>query len=116
MKSSFKNPPYTSPEQSKKLLDLGLDRNTADFYCTILESGYTKSRLVPEGFDFDGDDIPQWSISRLLDMILSFTLSVRLNTITILGEDFTGETLIDSIIKVIEFLISKNCFRRDYMQ
>ena len=116
MRSNFKNPTHTSPEQSKRLLDLGLDRNTADFYCTILESGFTKSRIVPEGFEFDGDDIPMWSVGRLLEMILPFRLSMRVNTITILGEDFTGETLMDSIIKVVEHFINKKCFCRDYIQ
>lgn len=113
---NFKNPPYTNPEQSKKLLDLGLDKNTADFYCTILESGYTKSRLVPEGFEFDGDDIPQWSISRLLEMI-PHRINIKKNTITdtVPDEDFTGETLIDSIIELIEFQIMEDYFCEDYI-
>ena len=114
--SNFKNPPHTNPEQSRRLLDLGLDRNTADFYCTVIESGFTKSRLVPEGFEFDGDDIPLWSIGRLLEMI-SHRLEIKGNTITdtVPDEDFTGETLIDSLIDLIEFQIEEDYFCEDYI-
>ena len=113
---NFKNPPHTNPEQSKRLLDLGLDRNTADFYCTVIESGFTKSRIVPEGFEFDGDDIPLWSIGRLLEMI-PHRLKIKGDTITdtVPDEDFTGETLMDSIIDMIEFQIGEDYFCEDYI-
>lgn len=113
---NFKNPPHTNPEQSKRLLDLGLDRNTADFYCTVIESGFTKSRIVPEGFEFDGDDIPLWSIGRLLEMV-PHRLKIKGNIITdtVPDEDFTGETLMDSIIDMIEFQIEEDYFCEDYI-
>ena len=73
----------TSIEQSKKLMELGIDVNTADmFYADILVDGNHKYNLHPlesYGFKTFGetklkkskhlDFIPVWSLSALLELI-----------------------------------------------
>ena len=57
---------YTSLEQSKKLLDLGIDINTADIY---LYEG-TDGNYYPEfPIERDCGDIPSWSLNSLLNII-----------------------------------------------
>ena len=61
----------TSVEQSKKLVKLGLDVNTADaiYPWRELMKDYD-SLYVPENmFDIDEDDIPAWSLSALLELL-----------------------------------------------
>lgn len=118
----FSNPPYTTPEQSKKLLELGVSKYTADLYCTVLECGFSETKIIPETFCFDGDDIPQWSLSRLLEMVTSSTESVKVigsNRLvdTIPGEDFFKKdgNIFDSLIELIEFQILEDYFCPRYL-
>jgi len=67
---------YTTPEQSKKLIKLGLDPNTADmFYCYGMniwtnEWGYDKEPTVNgEELYMDVGDLPCWSTDGLLGLI-----------------------------------------------
>jgi len=66
----------TSIEQSKKLLSLGLDPNTADMFYTFNRDfngniiGFLPSPLVSDGFiDIDGGEIPCWSLTALLELM-----------------------------------------------
>lgn len=73
----------TSIEQSKKLIELGIDVNTADmFYADLLVNGNHKYNLHPlESYNFKTfgetklktsehlDFIPAWSASELLEII-----------------------------------------------
>jgi len=69
----------TSLEQSQKLIELGIDVNTADMYHT---EGYIVSK---EGFNlpFDEDDVPAWSLAALMNLLLSeFTEVGKYSTTT----------------------------------
>lgn len=66
----------TSIEQSKKLIELGIDINTADIIYTNFYGKITKSLPMPkEAYDIlkcpiDGDKYaPAWSLSALLELI-----------------------------------------------
>lgn len=71
------NRDYTTPEQSKRLLELGLQPNSANLYYTRFGSEtfvtppklcYAKSYfyIVPDGFeDFY---LPCWSVGRLMEI------------------------------------------------
>ena len=57
----------TSLEQSQKLLELGIDVNTADMFYTIIDQGLYLE--VKQGIEPSKDDIPAWSLSALLKMM-----------------------------------------------
>ena len=74
----------TSLEQSKKLIELGIDVNTGDMcYCPIMNidlgknEGYLK---VPECYPFSevkdslAPYLPAWSLTALLDIIPNWTM------------------------------------------
>ena len=63
----------TSIKQSKKLIELGIDRNTADM-CW-------QNNEFPIGFN-DDDAIPAWSLSALLKMLPLPTLEETMITTT----------------------------------
>ena len=75
MKNTSKN--CTDIEQSKKLIELGVDVKTADMYYShefVNSAGdYYKLNIAPEGYFDDeeilGSDIPAWSLAALLDLM-----------------------------------------------
>ena len=62
----------TSIEQSKKLIELGLDVNTADMYYTSEHS--TPSIMTGAKSDYSSY-VPAWSLSALLELMPNFTLN-----------------------------------------
>jgi len=58
----------TTPEQSKKLIELGLNINTSDMYWDFQETGYIliSSEL---GYYRNDSEIPAWSLSALLKLM-----------------------------------------------
>ena len=76
----------TSIEQSRKLIELGIDMNTADMvYCVELykEGWKYSNEAYPIDGTLEGDDIPAWSLSALLKFIKS----------EIYGETIYGDTI-----------------------
>lgn len=61
------NKNYTSIEQSKKLLELGLDSESADmiYMMGVSDIPYCKHRNDPEGIN----NIPCWSVGALMDVM-----------------------------------------------
>lgn len=70
----------TSIEQSQKLLELGIDVNTADMYWW-----YSGKRYYVESMDDDDfnkkSDIPAWSLSALLELMPAGSILFR-NTLS----------------------------------
>jgi hypothetical protein len=66
----------TSLEQSKKLIKLGIDINTADMY-----RWYSGRRYYVESMDDDDfneeSDVPAWSLSALLELIPAGNILLR---------------------------------------
>lgn len=60
----------TTIEQSRHLLELGLDPKTADMYYLpqVMNEGETLWP-IDEGYDLDDADQPAWSLSALLEVI-----------------------------------------------
>ena len=70
----------TSIEQSKKLIELGIDINTAD----MSYQHFTPDVYIPQLYEQDEeDDIPAWSLTALLGLIPS----------EIYGETIYGDTI-----------------------
>ena len=67
----------TTIEQSKKLLELGVDVNTADMWYQHIGYSITDGKEKPTYFpmvirdNISDDDIPAWSLSALLELIPS---------------------------------------------
>lgn len=68
----MKNKIATTIEQSKKLLELWIDPNTADMYWEYDSfQGFHRLELFEDGFpkNLNKDDIPAWSLSALLSLL-----------------------------------------------
>lgn len=63
----------TSQEQSKKLVELGIDVNTADMYYDCNSYGIQGKPEVAIGTVWS-KDIPAWSLTALLKLIPKFSL------------------------------------------
>ena len=63
----------TSQEQSKKLIELGVDVNTADMYYDVNRYGIQSKPEVAIGKVWS-KDIPAWSLTALLKLIPKFSL------------------------------------------
>ena len=63
----------TSQEQSKKLVELGIDVNTADMYYDCNSYGIQGKPEVAVGKVWS-KDIPTWSLTALLKLIPKFSL------------------------------------------
>ena len=63
----------TSQEQSKKLVELGIDVNTADMYYDCNSYGIQGKPEVAIGTVWS-KDIPAWSLAALLKLIPKFSL------------------------------------------
>ena len=62
-----------SQEQSKKLIELGVDVNTADMYYDVNSYGIQSEPEVAIGKVWS-KDIPAWSLTALLKLIPKFSL------------------------------------------
>ena len=72
----------TSINQSKKLLELGIDVKTADMvYCVELykEGWKYSNEAYPIDGTLEGDDIPAWSLSALMELMNRNCYNVSLN-------------------------------------
>ena len=72
----------TSIEQSKKLIELGIDVNTADFmweYDCNKEIYWDKPTIIPIDDYIFVNDIPAWSLSALLEFINRNCYNISLN-------------------------------------
>ena len=119
---------YTSIEQSKKLLSLGLKAESADMWYqhigVSIKDGSQKSIYFPMVIrDNESDeDIPCWSVGALLDVIPFLTQittsykKTRVDVVIIYKKGFKdschyerAETLIDALVQMITWLYENKC-------
>ena len=101
----FKSQLCTTEKQSEKLLQLGLDRSTADMcYGPIVNSGHKVINLIcanpPRGID-----TPAWSLHRLLE-ILPYDVMLK---------DYDTEHQFDVIISHIKLAVGLG-FLKQYIR
>lgn len=129
-KIEFNTQIATTIEQSKRLLELGLNPETAECYNREEEWGYScwigKPSLPT--------DIPAWSLDRLITMLpdkiemISYSMyrgyfvpkfdKNSISYIDMLGYSKVfneKSTLYDNIIDFIEWLIQKSYFNKEYL-
>lgn len=139
-KFNFKSQIATDKIQSERLLALGLKKDTSDMFYAALHFG-TKVvgyRISPnyndEQFEIFTDDIPAWSLHRLIEMMPMTLIEDRvyheyweLNVTPIMviyrnqdePSEWIGECLgqgmYNNIIDCIEWLIKEGYFNKEYL-
>ena len=117
----------TTVEQSKRLVELGLDFSTADAYWQRGGFGFGY-KMVKKLTDVgEVNYYPAWSLHRLIAMLPktyrdNFYLQIcgsdihyRLNGSVEYGINFNKENLYENIIDCIEWLIKENHFNKQYL-
>ena len=141
-KFNVNSSPCTSIEQSKRLLALGLKKETADMkyhglYLSSVDKWYNKEypEVLYDGEQIHGKDIPAWSLHRLIEMMpttiksrygyVNLTVNAELVQYQYYDEDymhneccqhFNDGTLYDNIIDCIEWLIKEGYFNKEYLE
>ena len=113
-KFNFNSQICTTREQSERLLALGLKKETADMFYAAIHNGtkivgYRVSPIYNE-YDFEifTDDIPSWSLHRLIEMALRDVL--------ICGISFNfDEDAYEKVIGIIEYQIKAGYFNKEYL-
>ncbi len=110
-KFNFKSQVCTSRVQSEKLLALGLKKETADmaiYYSDLygVDRVYVND-IFEEVPSFDIDDIPAWSLNRLIEMVSKtqypyYVISKML-------------PIYDALCERIEWLIKEGYFNKEYL-
>ena len=109
----FKSQVATSIEQSKRLLELGLKKETADFgHCS-----YGGTYIVPKYPNVHNwdNDIPAWSLHRLTKTI-DYPSNIDAIKELLDAKTMFNDRLYDRVIDIIEYLISNNNFNKDYLE
>lgn len=103
----------TTKEQSKRLLSLGLKRETADMkypyeaeiYWGIITGSLSSLPIIISTEDDEAteDDLPAWSLNRLIE----------LSDISVMNS--STDNIYDKVIQYIEFLIKCGDFNKEYL-
>ena len=109
----FNSQTCTSREQSKRLLALGLKKETADMHYSTDQRGNVRQLWLLAYGDLHEDvqvhSLPAWSLHRLIEMIGDmFEMQHWLG--------FNIEKDYDHTIDCIEWLINKELFNKEYLQ
>lgn len=125
----------TNKEQSKRLIDLGLNHNTSDMHHYRWSEGYWDIQNCPPRGS-NSNFIPAWSLHRLISMLpneiewLSVMLSRTSSYHPVIYKDkqpyayierwshvFNDkDNIYDNIIDSIEWLIKENYFNKEYLK
>lgn len=144
MNEEFNTQICTTKEQSKRLLELGLDADTSDM-CWLAKKlwgndveipeedrSYTLSMDKDDSFcsRYDVDCVPSWSLHRLIAMLPDkievmphsyFVLNLDKNSIAYIDSLGWGKVVCerglfyDNITDCIEWLVQKNYFNKEYL-
>ena len=131
-KFNFNSQVCSSIEQSRRLLALGLKKETADMNYTRLSRGDSWTLFIgkPLGYEDIPTEylLPAWSLHRLIEMMpreiecdiengLSFNLFGACDAVTyyeVIGY-YTDKNLYNAIISCIEDLIKEGYFNKEYL-
>ena len=108
----------TSLDQSKKLIELGIDVNTADMYWLNAKCDEYLQSLTPYVIDDDLNlsvDIPAWSLSALMELMNCNCYNVSLNCHgaewnikfddSEKYKDFTKDYIVDAAFEMVCWLL-----------
>ena len=125
---NFNSQICTTREQSERLLELGLKKETADMCCTIDERDNIVIGLIDRAVEYI---VPAWSLGRLIEMmpyciemnnkywclqISKGYVRYAHNGIEKLYIGYIQKlNTFDAIIECIEWLIKEGCFNKEYL-
>lgn len=117
---NFKSSPCTSIEQSIKLLALGLKKETADCCYYYYDGEYLIAFAEDAKYE---SDIPAWSLGRLVEIINKCNFeSFKSERWKAEAKKFCryvivsySDDLIENSIEMIEALIEKGYFNKEYL-
>ena len=136
----FKSQICTTVEQSKRLLELGLKKKTADMYYTNAGLPFIKDEFHLECKSFKELSnnlskispftfIPAWSLHRLIELmpevifealLCVFKDSIRYEALVFdrieVLNDVVSDNIYNNAIATIEWLINKGYFNQDYLE
>ena len=123
-KFNFNSQICTTREQSKRLLALGLKKETADMHHYRYSEGYWYIQACPPRGD-SSSFIPAWSLHRLLSMLPDDAPKIYWildgASITIEFEDDDSDffphkgDIYEGVVKIIEWLIKEGYFNKEYL-
>ena len=111
METKFNSQICTTTEQSERLLALGLKKETADCGLYFSELRGEDVVFAIKNNELDEDDIPAWSLHRLLEMNLNSTdtrFEVRFNQLDV-------KDAYEILLAHIEWLIKEGYFNKEYL-
>jgi hypothetical protein len=119
----FSSQVCTDESQSKRLLNLGISSETADCYIRPNENGKYSSWVGKPSLP---DDIPAWSLHRLMELCPLLVNPPRYLSVTphrtsynLFYDDvyisFGGKLTYDNLIDCIKWLIDENHFNNKYL-
>ena len=126
-KFNFNSQICTTREQSERLLALGLKKETADMYRTPSWGG-VPSKIIgyycpnvvcfDDHFDVEPNDLPAWSLHRLLLLIPKeasidgFTFPLRLDAVMRMND---ADDMYECVIGILERKIKEGYFNKEYL-
>ena len=118
---------HTTEEQSKKLIELGLDAETADLvfvYCPLAGT-ITNVHEIREDFKPEPNDIPCWSFSKLIELLPKrvneyfLRIDFKYSSIGYYDEDtplypclFIKESLMDAAVELFYWILEKKYYTK----
>lgn len=108
----FKSQICTTVEQSKRLLELGLKKDTADM---VYQAIGTTPFNVWDKHEIKDDFYPAWSLHRLIEMI-DYLSNIDAIKELLAAKTMFNNRLYDRVINIIEYLISNDNFNKDYLE
>lgn len=116
---------WTSIEQSKKLIEAGLNLNTADMFY-LYDWNNHKHKNMPDTLiicnweDPYNKSIPCWSLGALIELMPEKTLYMQMDnywTVTFDRDEehidqFSDKTLIGALCEAIEWLVENNYIKK----
>ena len=111
----FKSQICTDINQSRKLLELGLKKKTADMYYPMEKEGGELPKIADSFFGPVGNSLPAWSLHRLIETI-DYPSNIDAIKELLAAKTMFNNRLYDRVIDIIEYLIQKDEFNKDYME
>ena len=125
---NFKNNISTTPEQSERLLGLGVKPETADMHYTSIPTLKANTLQVSANIYLDlgspeNGETPSWSLSRLLEMMPDSAGELTLKILPPMVGYFTSDIgrfcadadIFNNCVGMIEWLIKGRHFNQDYL-
>lgn len=121
METKFNSQICTTREQSERLLALGLKKETADMQLARTDAFKDIELIIPFPPDEKGEDIPSWSLGRLIKLMPRTVImhtqegdtSIDIDMYAI--EILVSDDPIAEAVSIIEWLIKEGNFNKEYL-